>query len=361
MQNFYNPTLDYRVKKIFDPLLYIWLYVGYQIFRRIGIVRHNTDSQKIKSRRAAVLREEAARRGIEMVEIKPLNTSINLYKAKLKNREIFFLDMPRPDDKDDNLMWLDDKYLFKKMLQKHHLPCAKGSTFTNLKTALQYFQTLTKPVVIKPRRGSRGRHTTTYIYTDEQFTQAFKIAKQLCHRVIVEEQLFGPVYRGTVIGGKLVGVLGGTPPQITGDGKSTVQELITHKNQTKHPKQSDVIISEKLEYFLKSLGFSLDSILPKDQTIDLSEKIGVANGGMSFDTTDDTHPDTKHMFEEAAKAAGSPILGFDFMIPDITKSYKDQKSGIIECNAAPFIQLHHDVVIGKPINAAKYVWDLIDK
>jgi hypothetical protein len=49
------------------------------------------------------------------------------------------------------------------------------------------------------------------------------------------------------------------------------------------------------------------------------------------------------------------------MIPDITKSYKQQKCGIIECNAAPFIQFHHDVMVGKPINVAKYVWDLVDK
>lgn len=296
-----------------------------------------------------------------MTEIKPLNISINLYKAKMKHKDIYFMDMPRPDEVDENLFRLDDKYLFKKLLQKHDLPYAKGSAFTNLKTALKYFETMTKPVIIKPRRGSRGRHTTTCISTIPEFIKAFKIAKQLCHRVIVEEQLFGPVYRGTVIGWKLVGVLGGTPPQVTGDGIHTIEELITIKNKKKHPKQSDVLITEELKYFLKSSDFALDSIISDQQIVDLSGKIGVPNGGTSFDATDQTHPDTKNMFEVAAQATGSPILWFDFMISDISKSYKDQRSGIIECNAAPFIQLHHDVMIGQPINAAKYVWDLVDK
>ena len=67
------------------------------------------------------------------------------------------------------------------------------------------------------------------------------------------------------------------------------------------------------------------------------------------------------MFEEAARIIGNPILGFDSIIPDITKSYKQQPCGIIECNGAPFINLHHDPLIGKPINAAKHVWDLFDK
>ena len=33
--------------------------------------------------------------------------------------------------------------------------------------------------------------------------------------------------------------------------------------------------------------------------------------------------------------------------------------GRIEANGAPFIQLHHDPLIGKSINAAKHVWDLV--
>lgn len=336
--------------------------IFYYTFKSIGLIRFNENLATLPYKRAKVLWEEANRRGIKMVEIKPFGLNIDFYKAKIKNTEIFFMGLPRPKTFDDStLAWIDDKHLLKQKISSYGLPHALGGTFTRIKPALKLFDSLNKPVVIKPRLGSRGRHTTTFINTPENFIKAFKIAKQLCHWVIVEEQLFGPVYRGTIIGGKLIGVLGGSPPQIIGDGKNSIKKLIEVKNLNRHLKQGEVKLSEHLSHFLARNNFTLETILPSGQTLDLSEKIGVAYGGTSFDATKETHPDTKEMLEKASRVINNPILGFDFIISDISKSYKEQKSGIIECNGAPFINLHHDPLIGSPINAAKYVWDLIDK
>jgi cyanophycin synthetase len=95
------------------------------------------------------------------------------------------------------------------------------------------------------------------------------------------------------------------------------------------------------------------------QTINLSEKIGVNYGGSSSEDFDICHPDNRQIFEKAAKVLGDPIVGFDFIIPDITKSWKEQKSGFIEVNSLPFINLHHDPLLGKPRNVAAKVWDMV--
>jgi D-alanine-D-alanine ligase-like ATP-grasp enzyme len=347
------------IGKPFDWLAETILMTLYYGLRGLGLVKHNNDPKAIPYDRGRVLTEEAVKRNIEFLEIKPFGRSLDFYRFKKNGKVEFFQGLPRPKGDWKNISWIDDKHRLKQVLSKHNLPHAKGGTFTNLKQALECFHNLTKPVIIKPRLGSRGRHTTTFITNKEDFIKAFHIAKQLCHWVIVEEQLFGPIYRGTVVGNILVGVLGGSPPQITGDGEKTIKELIIEKNKTRHEKQGEVNITEHLENFLRRNGMDIDTVLNLAQTIDLSEKIGVRYGGTSFDATDDTHPDTKLMLIEAAKTVNVPILGFDFIIPDITKSYKEQKCGIIECNGAPFINLHHDVMIGKPINAAKYVWDLV--
>ena len=222
---------------------------------------------------------------------------------------------------------------------------------------MQAFNLLEKPVIVKPRAGSRGRHTTTFVYTKEDLEKAFRIAKQLCHWVIVEEHLFGDVQRGTLVGGKLVGVLGGSPPRVTGDGVHTIAELIRLRDQVRPEKVKDTKINP---FFMERQNLSLDTILENGRSVELSEKVGVNYGGTSYDCTKETHPDTKAMLVEAAKVLDVSIIGLDFIVPDITKSYKEQKSGIIECNGAPFIQLHHDPLIGESINAAKYVWDLIE-
>jgi D-alanine-D-alanine ligase-like ATP-grasp enzyme len=58
---------------------------------------------------------------------------------------------------------------------------------------------------------------------------------------------------------------------------------------------------------------------------------------------------------------GTPIVGFDFIIPDPTQDPRDQKWGIIEANMNPFIDLHHFPLVGNPINVAAKVWDMWEK
>ena len=55
--------------------------------------------------------------------------------------------------------------------------------------------------------------------------------------VIVEQQLEGFVYRATVIGGRVVGVLRREPANIIGDGKSTIKQLIIEENKTREGKK----------------------------------------------------------------------------------------------------------------------------
>lgn len=215
---------------------------------------------------------------------------------------------------------------------------------------------------------------------------AYKIAKQLCLWVIVEEQFIAPVYRGTVIDFELAGVLSGTQPVVIGDGEKSLEKLIKHKNH-KHDKEiAEIEIDQKMAWFLKrQLSCDgriklndeeltkpwritsskhwdtsiFDYIPKKNETVYLSEKIGVSYGGDSAEEYDICHPDNKTLFEKAAKVFKDPIVGFDFMITDITKSWKDQRCGFLEANTVPFINLHHNPHKGKPRNVAAKVWDLM--
>lgn len=104
-----------------------------------------------------------------------------------------------------------------------------------------------------------------------------------------------------------------------------------------------------------------DTYIPKKgETVYLSEKIGVSYGGSSAEEFNIAHPDNKALFEKAAKVFGDVIIGFDFMIPDITKSWKEQRCGFLEANSVPFINLHHTPHAGKPRNIASRVWDMIE-
>lgn len=319
------------------------------------------DGQNIEVGRAKVLWEEARQRGIRMEVLKIFGKTVDFYRADINGKKIMFSGLPRPNGSDPKaLFWMDDKYILKKRLLKAGLPVAKGGSYSSFRKLRNDFDLLYKPVIIKPRLGSRGRHTTTFVYNREQLRKAYKIAKQLCHWVIMEEHLSGSVYRGTVINGKLVGVLGGDPPRVTGDGVSNIRQLIEIKNSMRDIKVSEIECNDVMLSFLGRSGYNPATVLPAGETIDLSEKIGIAYGGSSYEIIKTTHSKIKTAIERAAKVVGDPIMGFDFIIHDPTKDPENQKWGIIECNGMPFIDLHYNPLYGQSINVAKYVWDLFE-
>lgn len=347
-----------RIGRALDWLADRMLWGMVRILQKLKVARFHSDQTRVPNERARVLWEEAERRGIKMEGMIIGQRPSDLYRVELGNRTLLFNGLPRPRQT-PAMLWMDDKARLRRVLETAGVSVPPGGCFTSWRDARTCFEQLEKPVVVKPRLGSRGRHTTTFVFSEDHLRHAFEVAQQLCHWVIVEEHLEGSVYRGTVIGGELVGVLGGDPPRVTGDGIHTIAEFISLKNAARHSRVAEVIITPSLEFFLARQGLSLDTVLPAGRTIDLSEKIGIGYGGTSFEITDATHPDTKQILEQAAAVVGDSLLGFDFIIADITRSPREQKWGIIECNGTPFINLHHDPLYGEPNNVAKYVWDMV--
>ena len=331
------------------------------MLQKMWLISWNTDKEKALTKRSYVIWEEAEKRGVRMEQLVILKRPVEFYRAFVKNKIIYFESIPQTKKGyTESLTWMDDKLRLKKKLSDQHIPTPHGGSAYTYTQAKEIFNRIQHPVIIKPRIGSRGRHTTTYIETLDDLKKAYTSAKQLCFFVIVEEHLTGSVYRGTCVNNTLYGVLEGAPPQITGDGISSVEKLIEQKNLlVKGSPIKEVVLDKTLDVFLKRTGYTRASIIPEGKTIDLSEKIGLSYGGMSRELFEDTHEDIKDYLNQAARLIDAGVIGFDFIIQDPTKDPSTQKWGIIECNSLPFINLHHDPLYGKPISIAKVVWDTI--
>lgn len=355
LENFVSACISRFFEKIHLDIRLVFF------LQRIGVVSFQSDNKLCKIERAKVLWEEATARGIDMKEVLVFGKGFDTYIAKLQNGTyVVFSGIPRPKHiTGGGLGMMDDKFLLKKKLQKHSIPVPQGASVWNLYSAIKVFKSLQKPVIVKPRSGSRGRHSITHITTLEDFIRAYKIAKQLCFFVIVEEHLEGPVYRGTVINYVLEGVLKGESPYVVGDGTSSIEYLIQEKNKVVQEGVSSIEITNSLVEYIQRQGFTLESVLPKGLVVTLTEKIGVGYGGSSSEDYEICHEDNKKLFEHAARVVGDPIIGFDFIIPNIAISYKNQKCGFLEANSLPFINLHHHPLLGKPRNIAAAVWNLI--
>ena len=310
-----------------------------------------------------VLWTEAQARGIEMREFRFLGLPTNSFTARFPDgRYITFESIPFPSGTKQGVWWLDSKAVMKKKFAKLDIPVAKGGAAFTLSRATQIFNRIEKPVIVKPFEGSASRHTIIHINTEAELERAFKIAKQVSPNVIVEEELVGSVYRPTLVDSKLIATIRRDPPRVVGDGIHTISELIGLAN--KHPARqgpyfSHIKLTPLGEAELKLQNVTLETILKKGWAINLHPKINWSVGGTTADVTDQVHPDNKVLFEEVARVLHAPIVGIDFIIEDISKSWKKQKKcGVIECNGRPFFDNHHLPFEGEPRNVAGVIWDL---
>ncbi|HNW71535.1 MAG TPA: hypothetical protein PKZ36_02450 [Candidatus Paceibacterota bacterium] len=307
--------------------------------------------------------EEAKKRGIKMYEFH-LGPIRNIFIAEYKGKKITFDGLPRPEDKEsDSINWMDNKGIMKQKFQKEGIPVAKGGTAWTYKKALKIFRKITKPVITKPNLGSRSRHTTIHINTEKDLKIGFKKAKKLSPIVVIEEELNGHLFRGTLIGEKLVGVVRRDQPEVTGDGIHTVKELLEKENERTErsgPIFHKIIIDKEAEQELARQKVNINSIPEKGIPITFSQKTSRGCGGTTTEVTDITHPVNVEMLEHVGSYLKDPLIGVDFIIEDITKPWNEQEHcGVIECNSLPFIDLHHYTLFGKSNNVAGKLWDLV--
>jgi len=333
-------------------------------FAAIGLGTIVTEPDDVINWRARVLWNEAKQRGIKMREFRPFGISRELFFASFGRDTVAFDGLPRPRSAHEtSLNWMDDKGIIIRRFAKNGIPVPRGKSCTSVKQAEAAFHAIGGPVVVKPNLGSRSRHTYINVTDLATLRHAFKKAKELSPRVVVEEELKGFVFRVTLVGGKIAGVMRREPPHVIGDGKKTINELIAEEN--KNPLRHGPIFHElphtdepETVAELKKQNRSPSSVPEKGRMVTLHEKVSRAYGASTTEMAD-VHPENEKLFIKIAAVLDDPLVGVDFMIEDMAKPWCEQKCGVIECNSLPFIDLHHFPLKGSARNAAGAVWEMI--
>jgi len=365
--NFIEVFFDTRAKKfnkyIPDFLKKFADFVPIFIFKLsavFGLVKFSSDISKANTFRSKIIWEEAIRRGIKMEQIILWGRPLDHYRAKIHGKNLYFESLPiTPEFIDMNRNW-DDKIILKAEFSKQNIPVPHyfEMPFLGSQDLNKVLAPFEKPVIVKPRIGSRGRHTITNIHTAAQLQEGIKIVKQICSHVVIEEHLKGYVCRATLVDGVLAGFYQGTAPTVVGDGKKTILELIHEKDKNRPERVEPIRISKELEEHVARSGFTINSVLPSGMSLPLSHRIGRLFGGATKEMLDDLHPSFVPILTKATKIVGLSVVGFDCIIPDPSKDANSQKWGIIECNSLPFIDLHYFALEGKPKNIAGMIWDI---
>lgn len=246
-----------------------------------------------------------------------------------------------------------DKVLTKKLLEMQFLPVAKGDKVNSKLELLLEAEDIGYPVVLKPQYGHQGKGVYLNIKNEKQLIEAYEEIKNKFRDVMVEQFVRGYDYRVCVVDGEVVAVSKRTPPIVTGDGVSTVKELIDILNKDKnrgdgHEKPlTKIKIDNELIFCISKQGYKLEDVLEKNKSVVLRENSNLSTGGTSIDCTDEICKENIDICIRAAKAIGLNICGIDLCCEDVSKPLYDN-GVIVEINAAPGIRMHHHPSEGIP-------------
>jgi len=241
-----------------------------------------------------------------------------------------------------------------KILQKHHLPTPAQTIIYHEKDYPSACQSIPFPQVIKPLTGQKGR----LVFLNINHLAAGRAAvKQVLNHYpdgcLIESYHSGQDYRFLVFNFKVIGVARRLAPTITGNGKSTIKQLIDQENmkrqrqflQTGRRRLNRIRNWPRLSWYLHLQGTSLQSVLPKNKTIALYPLPNFSSGGsVKTISLKSVPPALINLAESAAKIIGLKICGIDMV-----------GKTIIELNSDPGLRLHDWPNQGKPQHVAEII------
>jgi len=246
-----------------------------------------------------------------------------------------------------------NKELTKKLLAAAGVPVPGGRAVADVEDAWAAACEIGLPVVVKPKDGNQGKGVTVNVSTREQLVDAYAAATEHRDNVMVEHYIPGNDFRLLVVGGKLVAAARRDPPQVVGDGKQSVRELVEQVNRDPRRGTGHATSLTKIRFdeialaSLASQGFNAESIPAKGQRVRLRNNANLSTGGSATDVTNDVHPEVAARAVAAAQMVGLDICGVDVVCDSVLKPIEEQGGGIVEVNAAPGLRMHLSPSFGK--------------
>lgn len=240
---------------------------------------------------------------------------------------------------------MENKYVTQTLLDEKGLSSTQAKLYSKASDALERYALFEHlKLVVKPNHANFG---SGIFFIDPHQRKEFKKAclsiEALSDQILVEPFSAGEEYRFLIIGGKVIAIAKRTPPSITGDAQSTIEQLIKAKNILNERRQSfqkPIVLDAELLSTLKKSNLNPKSILEKNQKLFLRQNSNVSTGGESIDATDWMHSDYRKIAEKAAQVVDAKICGVDILIQKPKSKASLENHVILELNHNPALYIH---------------------
>ncbi len=229
------------------------------------------------------------------------------------------------------------------LLRHGGLPLPPHRRADSADAAVEVARALGYPVVVKPADRDQGQGVFAHLTDDEQVRRAHDAARQVSNNILVERFVFGDDYRLGIAFGRVVQVLHRRAAHVSGDGRSSIAELVAAVQQ--QPDQLRAfrrtgrwrveLDAEALE-LLSEQSLRPDAVLAVGRVALLRRKANVSSGGVHrLVPLAEVHPDNVAMALRAAALLRLDMAGVDFISPDIALPWHANGGAICEINAQP--------------------------
>lgn len=194
-------------------------------------------------------------------------------------------------------------------------------------------------VVVKPRHGEQGRGVSVGLVDMPALERAIRAAREHDEEVILEQFVEGLDLRIIVIGYRLVAGAIRRPPQVVGDGNSSIRALIERQSRRRAAAtggESRIPLDAETRRMVAASGHDLDDVLDVGVAVTVRGTANLHTGGTIHDVTDRLHPRLCDAAIRCARVIDIPVAGVDMIVRDPTK----EDYVIIEANERPGLANH---------------------
>ncbi|HET8726168.1 MAG TPA: N-acetylglutaminylglutamine synthetase [Alphaproteobacteria bacterium] len=284
---------------------------------------------------AQIIIDEARRRGIA---VDPLDPPEGYFRLSFGGRSITCRESLSEMTSAVAMSRCDDKTVTRRLLERAGLrvPAQRlaGTAAENAE-----FLKAHGAVVAKPARGEQGAGVSVDIRDAAALERAITRARKTCDKVILEAFVKGDDLRIIVIDGDVVAAAIRRPAEIVGTGRHTVAQLIDRQSRRRAAAtggESRIPVDDETKRAVRAAGYGMDDVLPEGETVRVRKTANLHTGGTIHDVTPRLHPTLAEAAQRGAEALEIPVVGFDFMVPDV----EGEDYVVIEANERPGLANH---------------------
>lgn len=242
----------------------------------------------------------------------------------------------------------DDKPLVYRLLDAgglpvpRHLVCAAD----DVAAAWAFVRSLGRSCVVKPAAASGAIGVTTDVSSRWDLARAMGYGGAFGGELLIEEMVAGDVYRLLYLDGELLDAVRRDPPFVTGDGASSVEQLIQKENERRlaggvAAAQSLIKMDWELRHTLRRAGWTPRSVPADGERVVLKNVVNDNRREDNVSAAQALCGDVVTAGAEAAAAVGTRLAGVDIITPDPSRPLRDVGGAFIEVNQSPGYYYHY--------------------